>query len=78
MNKSCRTEPQLVREHVDTLNIGVQERKQAVNMSKRQITKATANKVRVYLLLLLELLPGDGVRLVKAGQARRMPLWRMK
>ena len=47
-------------------------------MSKRQITKATANKVRVYLLLLLELLPGDGVRLVKAGQARRMPLWRMK
>ena len=71
-------QPQLVQEHVDTLNIGVQERKQAVNMSKRQITKATANKVRVYLLLLLELLPGDGVRLVKAGQARRMPLWRTK
>ena len=34
-------------------------------MSKRQITRTTANKVRVYLLLLLELLPGDGVRLVK-------------
>ena len=47
-------------------------------MSKRQITKATANKVRVYLLLLLELLPGDGVRLVKASQVRRMPLWRTK
>ena len=57
----------MLREHVDTLNIGVQERKQAVNMSKRLITKATANKVRVYLLLLLELLPGDGVRLVKVS-----------
>jgi hypothetical protein len=33
-------------------------------MSKRQITEATANEVLVYLLLLLELLPGEGVRLV--------------
>jgi len=31
-----------------------------------------------YLLLLLELLPGDGVRLVEAGQARRMPIWIIK
>ena len=33
---------------------------------------------RTYLLLLLELLPGEGVGLVEAGQARRVPLWRMK
>jgi hypothetical protein len=47
------------------------------NLNKYTAVKL-ASRCRTYLLLLLELLPGEGVGLVEAGQARRVPLWRMK